>query len=161
MTNYVFLGMGSNLGDRKEYLEKAQHLIEDEIGWISSRSHVYETEPWGFQSENTFLNMVIQAHTELSPQSLLKKIQMVEDKLGRIRNNVQYASRTIDIDILLFSNKIIEKPDLTTPHPLIADRRFVLVPLCEIVPKMIHPVLGKTFEDLLAACRDERYVRKY
>ena len=91
----------------------------------------------------------------------MKKIQMVEDKLGRIRNNVQYASRTIDIDILLFSNKVIEKPDLTIPHPLIADRRFVLVPLCVIVPKMIHPVLGKTFEDLLAACRDERYVRKY
>ena len=158
MTNYVFLGLGSNLGERESYLNNAVGLIGTSIGFISEKSGIYETEPWGFQSENNFLNMVIKVHTELKPGDLLKKIQGIEDKLGRVRNAKQYASRTIDIDILFYANRVIEKPELTIPHPLIQDRRFVLVPLCEIAPLMIHPVLSRTFEDLLQNCRDERKV---
>ena len=160
MTNYVFLGLGSNLGERELYLNNAVGLIGRSIGFISEKSGIYETEPWGFQSENNFLNMVIKIHTELKPHDLLKQIQGIEDKLGRVRNAKQYASRTIDIDILFYANRIIERPDLTIPHPLIQDRKFVLVPLCEIAPKMIHPLLSMTFEDLLLKCRDERKVTK-
>jgi 2-amino-4-hydroxy-6-hydroxymethyldihydropteridine diphosphokinase len=161
MTNYVFLGLGTNLGNREVNLAKAQELITKSIGRIDCRSGIYETEPWGFQSDSNFLNMVISVHTDLKPADLIKKIRHIEDQLGRIRNNQQYVSRTIDIDILLYRNIVINLPELKIPHPLIQDRRFVLVPLCEIAPKMIHPVLSKTFTLLLEECRDDREVRKY
>src|SRR5512137_2863011 len=161
MTSYVFLGLGTNLGDRETNLVKAQDLITKSIGLIDCRSGIYETEPWGFQSDNNFLNMVISVHTVLKPADLIKKIRLIEDQLGRIRNNRQYVSRTIDIDILLYRNIVISTPELNIPHPLIQDRRFVLVPLCEIAPVMIHPVLGKTFTLLLEECKDDREVKKY
>jgi 2-amino-4-hydroxy-6-hydroxymethyldihydropteridine diphosphokinase len=161
MTIYTILGLGTNLGDREGYLDKALEIIRESVGMISSRSSIYETEPWGFQSENNFLNMVIKVHTRHKPNGLLKKIQYIEERLGRIRDDRHYISRTIDIDILLYSNLIIDKPDLTIPHPLIQDRRFVLVPLCDIAPKMIHPVLNKTFADLLQDCEDRREVKKF
>lgn len=160
MTRYVFLGLGSNLGDRELYLERAIRLISQTIGLVSEQSGIYETEPWGFHSENSFYNMVIKVHTRYKPLELLKKIRSIEDQLGRVRDPSSYISRTIDIDILFFSNRIIDKPGLTIPHPLIQDRRFVLVPLCEIAPKMIHPVLSVSFEELLNNCRDERMVRR-
>jgi 2-amino-4-hydroxy-6-hydroxymethyldihydropteridine diphosphokinase len=160
MTNYIFLGLGSNLGDREAYLIRALELIDIKIGRISSRSDIYETEPWGFKSENNFLNMVIKAHTKRKPHDLIKKIRLIEDQLGRIRDNTHYISRTIDIDILLYGNRIIDKPDLKIPHPLIQDRRFVLVPFCDIAPKVIHPLFSKTIEDLLTECKDEREVKK-
>jgi 2-amino-4-hydroxy-6-hydroxymethyldihydropteridine diphosphokinase len=160
MTSYVILGLGSNLGDRESYLNNAIGLIGKSIGFISEQSGIYETEPWGFQSEDNFLNMVLKVHSELKPFDLLRRIQVIEDQLGRVRNTRQYASRTIDIDILLYANQVIQKPGLIIPHPLIQDRRFVLVPLCDIAPKMIHPVLSKTFEELLRICRDDRIVRR-
>jgi 2-amino-4-hydroxy-6-hydroxymethyldihydropteridine diphosphokinase len=161
MTNYTFLGLGSNLGDRLDYLNSAVGLIEKKIGMISSRSKVYETEPWGFKSENYFLNMVVKVHTGLKPFDLLKKIRKIEDQLGRFRDNKQYISRTIDIDILLYSNIVLDKPELIIPHALLQDRRFVLVPLCDVAPKMIHPVLSKTFTDLLLECDDKRLVKEF
>jgi len=161
MTNYIFLGLGTNLGDREDYLGKAIELIEKKIGMISSRSKIYETEPWGFRSENFFLNMVIKAHTSLKPSDLINKIRKIEDQLGRIRDNNQYISRTIDIDILLYGNLVINRPDLKIPHPLIQDRKFVLVPLCDIAPKMIHPILSKAFADLLHGCEDKREVKEF
>ena len=160
MTNYVFLGLGTNLGDREANLAKAQELIRKSIGLIDSCSVIYETEPWGFQSENNFLNMIIKVHTSLKPTDLLKEIQLIEGQLGRIRESRQYASRTIDIDILLYSNLVIDKSNLTIPHPLIQDRRFVLAPFCDIAPEMIHPVLSKTFAVLLKECKDERIVKR-
>ena len=160
MTSYIFLGLGTNLGDREANLIKAQELIRKSVGLIDSCSGIYETEPWGFQSENNFLNMVIKVHTSLKPADLIKEIQVIEGQLGRIRESRQYASRTIDIDILLYRNLVIDNPDLVIPHPLIQDRKFVLVPLCEIAPAMIHPVLSKTFASLLKECKDERNVKK-
>ena len=160
MTNYTFLGLGSNLGDRQDYLNQALEQIEKKIGMISMQSKIYETEPWGFNSDNYFLNMVLKAHTKLKPSDLIKRIRMIEDQLGRSRDSRHYISRTIDIDILLYGNMIINKPDLIIPHPLMQDRRFVLVPLCEIASKMIHPVFSKPFDQLLEECEDKRLVRQ-
>jgi 2-amino-4-hydroxy-6-hydroxymethyldihydropteridine diphosphokinase len=161
MTNYAFLGLGTNLGDREAYLNKAIEFIRKSVGRIDSVSGIYETEPWGFQSENNFLNMVIKVHTDLKPAVLMKRLLLIEGQLGRIRDSRQYKSRTIDIDILLYSNLIINKSTLTVPHPLMQDRKFVLVPLCDIAPEMIHPVLKKTFATLLKECRDNRGVKKF
>jgi 2-amino-4-hydroxy-6-hydroxymethyldihydropteridine diphosphokinase len=160
MTNFVFLGLGTNLGDRESNLNKALELIGKSVGRIDSCSGIYETESWGFQSENNFLNMVIKIQTSLKPTDLIKEIQLIEGQLGRIKESRQYASRTIDIDILLYSNLVIDKSYLTIPHPLIQDRKFVLVPLCDLAPEMIHPVLSKTFVVLLKECKDEREVKK-
>lgn len=160
MTNYIFLGLGTNLGDREAWLQKAIEAIRKSVGKIDSYSDIYETDPWGFQSESKFLNMVIRVGTELKPSVLLKRLLVIEGRLGRIRESDQYESRTIDIDILLYGNVIINKPELVIPHPMIRDRRFVLVPLCDIAPEMIHPVLKKTFATLLKECSDEREVRR-
>jgi len=161
MRNYVFLGLGSNLGDREDYLGKALRFIVNSVGPVESFSGIYETEPWGFQSENAFLNIVIRLNTDLKPEDLLKEILSIERKLGRIRDNTQYLSRTIDIDILLYRNLVINKPGLKIPHPMMQDRKFVLIPICDIAPELIHPVLSKTFSALLKNCQDGAKVIRY
>lgn len=150
----VFLGIGSNLGNRESNIQQAVAEIEKSVGVVRKTSSVYETEPWGFQSEDAFLNMVVATETELSPRALLSEILNIESSLGRIRNNDRYSSRIIDIDILLYDKVILNEPDLKIPHPLMHERKFVLVPLCEIAPEMIHPVLKKTFRELLDVCGD-------
>jgi len=156
----VFLGLGTNLGDREENLKKAVAMIGEKIGEVVSCSSVYETEPWGFQSENQFLNAVVRVRTELKPPGLLGRILMIEAQLGRLREGeaTGYKSRTIDIDILLYGHEIINKKTLQIPHPRIPDRKFVLIPLCEISPEMVHPALKKTIVELLEECKDERIV---
>ncbi len=160
MTVYAFLGLGTNLGDREENLRKAIAMIGESIGTVVLCSSVYQTEPWGFQSENEFLNAVIKVKTSLKPSGLLGRILMIEAQLGRLREGKGYSSRIIDIDILLYGNEIIKKKGLQIPHPLIQDRRFTLVPLCDIAPEMVHPVLRKTFAELLEDCKDESEVKK-
>jgi 2-amino-4-hydroxy-6-hydroxymethyldihydropteridine diphosphokinase len=155
----VFLG--TNLGDRESNLKEAITMIGESIGVVLSSSSVYETEPWGFQSENEFLNMVVQVRTYLKPSGLLGRILMLEAQLGRLRGEKHYSSRIIDIDILLYDNKIIDEISLKIPHPLIQERKFVLVPLCEIAPEEVHPVLKKTFVSLLKECKDESEVKMY
>jgi len=150
----VFLGLGTNMGKRAENLSKAVHSIETEIGSVLKTSTVYETEPWGFHSEEQFLNMVVKVKTELSPAELLTSILSIEASLGRKRGRKQYVSRVIDIDILLYDDKIIDEKNLKIPHPLLHERRFVLEPLCELEPDLIHPVLGKSIKDLLNLCKD-------
>jgi len=150
----VFLGLGSNLGDRVNNFQEAKIRIGESIGKIVSESSVYETEPWGFKSDKKFLNMVICAETDLSPSGLLGRILMIESQLGRIRYETQYASRNIDIDILMYNNDIVDEAALKIPHPGMHERRFVLAPLCEIAPDLLHPVLKKSIKELLESCPD-------
>jgi len=156
----VFLGLGTNMGERAENLRKAVQSIETDIGHVTKTSSVYETEPWGFHSEEQFLNMVLCAETVHSPGEVLKRILTIEALLGRVRGGDQYVSRVIDIDILLYDDQIIEEESLKIPHPLLHERKFVLVPLCEIEPDLMLPGLGKTLQDLLKICPDNSKVQK-
>lgn len=157
----VFLGIGTNMGMRESNLDNALEKIEEYIGPVIKSSAIYETEPWGFRAKGEFLNIVVKIQTELSPHDLLDKILNIETLLGRIRKKKRYSSRVIDIDILLYDDIIIHEPDLKIPHPLLHERKFVLVPLCEIAPDMIHPVLKKSFSSLLEICEDTGDVKKY
>ena len=157
----AFLGLGSNLGNREKNLKEARTGIEESIGKIIICSSVYQTEPWGFESDKKFLNMVVCVETDLSPSGLLGRILMIESQLGRIRCKDKYSSRNIDIDILFYNNEIVDEADLKIPHPHMQERRFVMVPLSEIAPELVHPVLKKSVESLLKSCKDTGKVRKY
>jgi 2-amino-4-hydroxy-6-hydroxymethyldihydropteridine diphosphokinase len=156
----VFLGLGTNLGDRQKNLDQALDKIAEVIGIIVSRSSVYETEPWGFQSNDQFLNMVIRVETNLKPSGLLGRLLMIESLLGRLRDGKQYSSRIIDLDILLYGKQKIDTISLKIPHPRMHERRFVLIPLCEIAPDIVHPVFGKTISELLKECKNSGMVKK-
>ncbi len=157
----VFLGIGSNLGNRENNLEQAIARIEEYIGPVLKSSSIYITEPWGFKAEEEFLNMALKIGTKLTPSGLLGRILMIESLLGRVRGKKHYSSRVIDIDILLYENKIVDEEILKIPHPLLHERKFVLVPLCEIESEMIHPVLNKSIAELMESCKDQSEVKKY
>jgi len=159
--NNIFLGIGTNLGDRRFNLREAVAMIREKIGPVFRSSSVYETEPWGFQAEDQFLNMVVEAGTDLTPAGLMNAISEIEKVLGRVRNTKQYSSRIIDVDILLFGDLIIDVKNLQIPHPMMHERRFVLVPLCEIAPERMHPVLKLPVASLLASCIDKGRVTIY
>ena len=128
----------------------AAALLAERVGDVLALSGFYETEPWGFQSENTFLNAALQLETSLSPLELLKATQQIEVQMGRTqKSNGTYHDRIIDIDILLYDDLILQTPELTLPHPLMQDRRFVMEPLLEIAPNMVHPVFKKTVVSLM------------
>jgi 2-amino-4-hydroxy-6-hydroxymethyldihydropteridine diphosphokinase len=156
----VFFGVGTNLGNRETNLEQAVAQIEKYIGKVRRSSSVYETDPWGFRSDDAFLNIVVEVGTDLEPQELLAVILNIESSMGRVRNSQQYSSRVIDIDILLYNDLVTDTPDLKIPHPRLHERKFVLIPLCEIAADMIHPVFKKTFRELLDVCEDGSNVIK-
>lgn len=130
----IYLGLGSNLGDRQGNISRAYAEIEKLIGTIVRQSALYESEPWGFESDNSFINSVICCETTLSPREVLKKAQSIERELGRTQKSVDghYHDRTIDIDILLYDDLTVNEPDLKIPHPLMRQRDFVMKPLSEI-----------------------------
>ncbi len=129
----VFLSLGTNLGNKQENLQTAIQHIAEKVGKVTAQSSVMETEPWGFESENTFLNMVIKVETSLSPLEVLKETQQIEKRMGRVKKNVHiYQDRIIDIDIILYDDVVLNTPELTLPHPFFRQRDFVLKPLCEI-----------------------------
>src|SRR5512133_2750799 len=156
----VLLGLGSNMGDRLSYLSYALNALDQEAGRVTAKSSVWETEPWGFEAEEQFLNMAVRLTTKMEPHQLLEMIKSLEASLGRTRKKGRgYQSRVIDIDILLWGKRVIDAHGLQVPHPRIAGRRFVLVPLCEIAPYDIHPVSGKSMIELLGECDDQSKVR--
>ncbi len=155
----VFLLLGSNQGNRLQLLSQAVELLQCHDIDIVIKSSVYESGPWGFSAGQHFLNQVLQIKTALPPQELLQKTQAVEEKLGRLRTaSLGYTSRTMDVDILFYGNEIISTPALTVPHPRLHLRRFTLMPLAEIAPGFVHPVLKKTMRELLEECGDESSV---
>lgn len=150
MTHLVYLSLGTNLGNKEENLRTAMILIEEQVGTITSQSALYASAPWGFDSENTFLNNAIAVATSLTPEELLSTTQHIERTLGRTHKSVdgQYSDRLIDIDMLLYDDVVMHTPSLTLPHPLMHRRLFVLNPLSEIAPTMIHPLLQKEIATL-------------
>ena len=142
-----YLGLGSNLGDRKQNLAKALELLSPETT-VEKLSSIYETEPVGYQPQPLFLNAVCRISTELNPRQLLRLANKIEAKLGRMPS-FPNAPRPIDIDILLYDNEVFGSKELTVPHPRLAERAFMLVPLAEIVPDLVHPENRKTVKELL------------
>lgn len=155
----AYLLTGSNLGNRKDFLQEACDLLSQRAGKCMSTSSFYETAPWGKTDQPSFLNQAIQLETNLSPEDLLKALLKIELDLGRIRTE-KYGPRTIDIDILLYGNEIIEQPQLQIPHPQLANRRFALLPLLELNPQLVHPVTGVSIKGMLDQCPDEGLVHQ-
>ncbi|MCL5263783.1 MAG: 2-amino-4-hydroxy-6-hydroxymethyldihydropteridine diphosphokinase [Chloroflexi bacterium] len=153
----VFLGLGSNQGDRMQNLRMALQLLAHEVT-VNRVSSIYETEPVDYLDQPWFLNAVCQIETELSPRETLALANRVEQELGRQRT-VRYGPRTIDVDILLYDNCVIDEPDLRIPHPEMAKRAFVLVPLAEIGGHIVHPRLGTSVDDLMHRLGDSSQVR--
>lgn len=149
----AFLGLGSNLDNRAENLNTALEWIEKEIGTIQKKSSIYQTAAWGLENQEDFYNQVIAIETLLEPLELLKKCQGIEQKMGRVFIQ-KWGPRMIDIDILFYNHLVFESPILTIPHPRLAERKFVLIPMNEIAKDWQHPVFQKSIENLLEACKD-------
>jgi len=156
----VYMLLGGNLGDKKKVFSEVQNKLSKQAGKITVQSAIYETEPWGFESNDLFWNQVLEISTNLSPEEVLVQTQQIELELGRIRKPDQYDSRLIDIDILFYGDQIISLENLIVPHPRIQERKFALVPLCEIASELIHPVFQKSIRQLLEECADKLNVEK-
>ena len=152
--NLIYLSLGSNLGHRKQHLDEAIKLIQSRIGGIERVSHYYESEPWGFSSAYRFCNCCLSLRTTMDPLQLMDLLLEIEQALGRQREDLGYSDRVIDIDMLLYGERRLDHPRLTLPHPSMGDRRFVLAPLAEIAPEVIHPVTGNSISKMLQVCAD-------
>ena len=150
----LYILLGGNLGDKQKVFSEVRARLNQQVGTITNQSVLYETEPWGFESDDIFWNQVLEISTELSPEKVLKQTQQIEHEMGRIRKANQYDSRIIDIDILFYGDQIIQTENLVVPHPRIQERKFALVPLSEIASELIHPVLQKNISQLLEECTD-------
>ena len=145
----AYLGLGTNVGNKRRNMITAAALLAERVGDILALSGFYETEPWGFESENFFLNAAVKLKTSFSPLEVLQITQQIEKELGRTeKSNGVYHHRNIDIEILLYEDEVLQIPELTLPHPLMDERKFVMDPLAEIAPFVVHPVLKERIIDL-------------
>ncbi|MDB5209312.1 MAG: 2-amino-4-hydroxy-6-hydroxymethyldihydropteridine pyrophosphokinae [Sediminibacterium sp.] len=155
----AYLLIGGNLGNRTAYLQQAIQLISETCGNIVHSSAIYETAAWGVTDQPSFYNQALAVETSLAPETLMQQLLEIETIMGRKRT-VKMGPRTIDLDILLIDELVISSRLLTLPHPALPFRRFALLPLCEIAPSLIHPVLHRSISQLLAECTDELDVQK-
>ena len=148
---YVYFSLGTNLGDKEHNLRLAVRKIEERVGKVVSLSAFYATAPWGFSAEHTFLTAAACVETLLPPLSVLHLTQEIEREIGRTHKSVGgvYSDRVIDIDLLLYDDRVLDTPELKLPHPLMHERRFVMEPLAEIAPDLVHPILKKKMRELL------------
>ena len=151
----VHVGLGTNLGATEQNLRDAVQKIEEQVGKVISLSAFYVTAPWGFTSENSFLNAAACVDTDLSPLAVLQETQAIERELGRTKKSVDgvYSDRLIDIDLLFYEDLVLSVTsptgaELNLPHPLMTERDFVMLPLAEIAPELVHPVFGKTMKEI-------------
>lgn len=154
----VYLCLGGNVGDTRDYLKQAIALINNQIGKIVKTSKIYKSEPWGLQCSQWFLNQVVEVDTELAPHVVLEHCLQIETELGRTRSGNGYEPRTIDIDIIFYGRQIIDLPQLKVPHPLMHRRNFVLRPLCDVAALFVHPVFGESVGLLAEKCTDKSVV---
>ena len=158
--NIVFLQLGSNLGDRELLLKDAITEIEDRVGNILECSKVYESSPWRVEGQENYLNQILKVKTILLADEVLSVVLDIEKQLGRVRIE-KWGERLIDIDIIFYNDSIIETPELCVPHKHLHERLFVLTPLHNIAPQMVHPKYNKTIEELLNICNDTELVKEY
>jgi len=158
-SNRAYLLLGSNLGNSLLQLEKATRLISNEAGMLKRASSIYSTAAWGNNHQPDFLNQVLVIDTLLTAEKLMQTLLAIETKMGRIRT-IKNEARTIDIDLLFYGKTVISSPSLTVPHPLIQERRFVLVPMNALSSGFIHPIFHKTIHQLLKECKDTLAVKK-
>ena len=158
--NKAYLSLGSNRGGRTANLKNAINLLTEWAGSVTIVSSLYETPPWEMEDETDFINQALLLETEMSSEQLIDTIILIESMMGRQRTSKKYEPRKIDIDILFFNDEIINTEDLTVPHPLLKERRFVLEPMAEIAPAFIHPVFKKSITQLLVECEDKSEIRK-
>ena len=156
----TYLLIGGNEGNREEWLAKATVAIADSCGSIRRSSACYETAAWGKEDQRSFLNQVLELETPLSPAALLQQTTEIENLLGRQRTE-KWGARTLDIDLLFYDDVVMDEPDLKIPHPFLQERRFTLVPLQELVPDLVHPVLQVSIQTLLDQCTDLQEVQLY
>ncbi|MBQ9499286.1 MAG: 2-amino-4-hydroxy-6-hydroxymethyldihydropteridine diphosphokinase [Bacteroidaceae bacterium] len=147
----IYLGIGSNLGDKEQNIKTALKLVEERVGKIIIQSSICQTMPWGFHSDNIFFNAAACVETNLTPMQVLSVIKMIEMEMGRTSKSSQgmYADRIIDLDLLFYEDQVINEVMLTVPHPLLQYRMFVLMPMTEIAPDLVHPVLKLPMRELL------------
>ena len=158
--NIVFLQLGSNLGDRELLLKDAITAIVNRVGDVVKFSKVYESAPWRVEGQENYLNQILKVRTTLSAEEILSIVLDIEKKLGRVRLE-KWGERLIDIDIIFYNDSIIETSELCVPHKHLHERMFVLTPLHNIAPEMIHPKYNKTVEELLNTCNDTELVKEY